>query len=101
MRQLEFNQLCLDFVERCQDLSDDWYLLRVVSGKQEKLSIESARLDDLSNQQLILTRTEIRNVPQKKQLWSYEYSVTYSDSYEVPVMYFTVSHQSKFDSKNC
>lgn len=94
--QTEFNKQCINFVLRCKELSNEsWSLSSVSSGQVKNLTgADDLMLDNnLLDARLLLSRVDLKLVSPNNQLRAYEYNVIYSDSYEVPVMYFSASNQ--------
>jgi hypothetical protein len=96
LSESDFNRQCVQFLLRSREYADgDWSL----SVRQANGQILELRTDNLAEElpdgaSLMLMKNEKRRLSNDK-IHSYEYSVVYSPSYEVPVMYFCVSDQSK------
>lgn len=84
----QFNQQCLDFVTKCRQFDEDWYL---VSEEQVRLDILSNH-KDINRAQPMLLKNELKGIGNNVR--THEYTVLYSDSFEVPVCYFSVSDQN-------
>lgn len=67
----EFNKQCYKFVSKFQE-----WTIKTYSDK------------------FMLVKNDIRLVPDKSHVLTWEYHVIYSESYEVPVIYFCASNQS-------
>lgn len=92
-----FNQQCLEFVRRCQEYSDTWFLSkREPGGQLEELSAKELSQSLTVRDEIVLMKNEQRKLPSGLRFGTYEYTVVYSESYEVPVMYFCVSDQSEY-----
>lgn len=83
----EFEVQCSKFTARCKELGDTWRLLGEYHGSIREIDA----LDRADIDRLILTKIELR--VRFGEVHSHEYNVVYSDSYQVPVMYFTISRQ--------
>lgn len=88
-----FRIQCLEFVKRCRELGDDWSLKE---NKENGDLRDVSAHDELDTSTLMLTKNELRKTPKGDKICSYEYTVIYSESYQVPVMYFCASDQSKY-----
>lgn len=90
----EFNSQCIDLINRSNSVGDyDWTLLQcrggLISEYNENL------IDDTASSQhvLFLSRKLIHKI--SSMIQNDEYNVIYSDSYEVPVLYFNSSDKGK------
>lgn len=92
----DFNEQCVEFVRQCQKYSDTWTISQK-SGLGQLVEVPEEGLDQIvgSDCELLLIKTEQRRTAERGQVLAYEFSVMFSDSYEVPVMYFCVSDQGK------
>lgn len=89
----DFNQQCLDFARKCSQLDEGWFVAKVHQGKFIETENTSAESSD--DDQLILMKTHVRFNSDTKDIQTHEYSIVYSESYEVPVMYFSASSQGE------
>lgn len=93
----DFNQQCLKFVSECRQIDYLWTLLNEDSSQVDEIMPNNVDVTELANMRLMLVRNELKPVNPGNQVWMYEYNVIYSDSYEVPVMYFSTSRQGKLN----
>jgi ubiquitin-like-conjugating enzyme ATG10 len=92
-----FNQQCIRFVRKSQEYADEgWYLSGILhQGQPPKvLDLDDLSIDQSNQWKLLLMKEERRKCANDDLICSYEYSVLYSESYEVPVMYFSASDQN-------
>lgn len=95
--QRDFNRQCVGFVSTCRKLDGHWTLLKQESKQISEITPCNVHAKDLDKMKLMLTKNELRLAQPNNQVYTYEYNVIYSDSYEVPVMYFSASRQGKFE----
>lgn len=86
-----FNRQCLNFISKCKNLDEEWSVSKFHRGKL--IEIDETNMNCLDDEQLVLMKTHIEINDHTKDIQTYEYSVVYSESYEVPVMYFCSSNQ--------
>ena len=96
-----FHQQCIEFVRRCQEYSDTWSLSKRIPGASQLQKLSTDELSQTDNNptfhgDIVLIKNEQRKLPKSFRVGTYEYTVVYSESYEVPVMYFSVSDQSEY-----
>lgn len=89
----DFNRQCLDFVNRCKQINEEWTVSRFHQGKF--MDIEGTTMGCIGDEQLVLMKTHIIANDETKDIQTYEYNIIYSESYEVPVMYFCSSNQGE------
>lgn len=89
-----FNRQCLEFIDKVRELDEyhEWTVNRVEEAGIEQLDNV---LRDLDSANLMLMKTHIKLSPPHNLVQTHEYSVVYSESYEVPVMYFSASYQGE------
>lgn len=86
-----FNLQCFEFIKICSEFGDTWRLQAKQNGSIS--DIHASPKDD-DSVRLMLTKVELRKVDGlSEKVHSHEYNVVYSDSFEVPVMYFSISEQ--------
>lgn len=92
-----FNRQCIEFFRRSEQYSDGWTLSTKDPNAPQLRTLQSDQLDlaQVGDAKLILMKNEQKKCRITEAILNYEYHVLYSESYEVPVMYFCVSHQSK------
>jgi len=79
-------------------IAEEWQLLRFENRLCREISIEmESNSATLGEDQIMLRKCETTHCQKSDQLCSREFTIIYSDSYEVPVMYFSMNDQSKFD----
>lgn len=85
----EFRSQCHKFMN-LNKATDGRWLLQTLNGRilQDVIEHDPTSLDNI-----MLYKREYR--VEEEKVISYEYSVTYSDSYEVPIMYFCINDQSE------
>lgn len=92
----EFNRQCVKLYIQCQELADIWNISKKLPNSQiVELSDHELDQVDHVHDNLILGKIEQRVAINKSRVETHEFSVIYSESYEVPVMYFRRSDQSK------
>lgn len=91
----EFNSQAIAFIKRCREVADDWSLIDVSDGKLFQLAADELQPDRGPQGQLMLTKNRLSRY-KLDQIRNYEYSVVYSESYEVPVMYFSVNDRGRY-----
>ena len=91
----EFNKQCVDFVTKCRNLGDPWLLFSGECGRMRVVEMESSSEDELIDSTLMLSKCQTVASSSPEDVQVHEYSVVYSESYAVPVMYFCVSNQGK------
>ena len=89
--QRDFNRQCVNFVKKCKP-DDGWRLMLRIDCRCEQVLTDS--IDPNGNGELMLIKNEVKLLEQAK-VCTCEYTVVYSESYEVPVMYFNMNDQSK------
>lgn len=89
----DFNRQCLRFVTLCRELDDQWNLLKEESRQISEIVPYHVKENELDDTRLMLVRSEYKLMQTNGQVYTYEYNVIHSDSYEVPVMYFSISKQ--------
>lgn len=95
--QRDFNRQCLRFVSNCRQLDSNWTLLKQESKQISEIIPCNDGPNDLDKMKLMLAKNELRLIQPYNQVYTYEYNVIHSESYEVPVMYFSASRQGKFE----
>lgn len=83
-----FKQQCDKFIEYCRNFGESWELQKGRDGQICRTTTES-----MSSDPLMLTKKEFRLDEETTEVLTHEYNIIYSDSFEVPVMYFTISKQ--------
>lgn len=96
LSRADFNRQCIEFVRLCQEFADSWSLMKRAKDSQP-MRVPLREMEQLveSVDELVLTKTEQLKNSNNDEIYSYEYSVMFSESYEVPVMYFCVSDQGE------
>jgi hypothetical protein len=93
----DFKKQCIQFVSRSKQYADEgWYLsAKLDNGRLIKLCLDNLDSSIINSEgKLMLMKDEKRRSDKSETILNYEYNVIYSDSYEVPVMYFCVSDQN-------
>lgn len=93
--QKDFNRQCLEFVTLCHKLDDQWKLFKEESTRISEITPCNVKANELDDTRLMLVKSEYKLMQNNNQVYTYEYNVIHSDSYEVPVMYFSISKQGK------
>lgn len=89
----DLNEQFAKFVTACSEFGEEWNLYTVT----EHNDLKRAALQDVVEKNLdslVLARKDFKASPDR-QLITWDYHVLYSESYEVPVMYFNASYSSK------
>lgn len=89
----DFNQQCLDFARKCSQLNDGWFVAKF--HREKFIELDNTSLECSDDDQLILMKTHIRFNSETRDIQTHEYSIVFSESYEVPVMYFSASNQGE------
>lgn len=85
----QYNLQCTKFITDCKDIGENWSLQ---GEKNETIRDVNSVIDN--NVRLMLSKQILRKQDGSDEILSHEYNVIYSDSFEVPVMYFTISEQN-------
>lgn len=91
-----FKQQCVNYISKWRQFDEDWKLISQSCGKIEELDCSALKNDiiDDENLELLLSKNEVKKDTRlSDKIHTFEYNVAYSESYEVPVMYFWVSYQ--------
>ena len=94
----EFNQQSIKFYQSSIDLDDHWDLVALDSRNVPKtVNRQRPHVEDITAQ-LMLSKSDMKLVEAEgdSRVATIEYTVIYNESYEVPVMYFSVSHTGWF-----
>lgn len=87
----DFNLQCIEFVKKCNRSDNNWCLFDCTGGHLQEINIQDVISDEIKEKKLMLRSIAIYSVDGSLQ--SKEYTVIYSPSYEVPVLYYCISDQ--------
>lgn len=92
--ELDFNVQCHNFVRKCNEFGDCWSLYLSTGGRLRELNFGNMEaVGHQTDGKLMLRKTQV--IPVVDTIHTNDFTVIYSESYEVPVLYFCISDRGK------
>lgn len=91
----EFNKQSLDLVHSLNLSGDEWKIFEMKGGKMREVDLKLAKESiEEERSQLMMSKVDCERSSDNL-VCQFEYSIVYSESYEVPVMYFNANLAGK------
>lgn len=87
----EFEKYCIDFTSRIPVQRDGWLWIKPTNKKPGYCCLKNHTIESTKSQLTTTKHTQTNT----KRLLTFEYHIVYSQSYNVPVLYFKVTENNK------